>query len=145
MVRILDEAIDLLKLQVNAWCRNMRHAIKDEADLEKAIEKICETANEFGASPSEMRGLLSFIEKNRIEAIIKSVRKEKRFKISRKCDLQDEIVAKWVLSKYNSDSELSIELCRGNYIHVRGNDWNLFAFGYSALESSIYCWAEGRM
>lgn len=145
MERILDDAIDLLKTRVNAWCDNVRNTIKDETDLERAIEEICEAANGFGARVSEMGELLSFIEEKRIEAIIKSAKKEKKFKASKKYDLQNGVIAKWVLSKYNSDSELSIELCHENYIHVRGNDWNLFAFGYSSLDSAIYCWAEGRM
>lgn len=145
----LEMAIDLLIARINIWSDDIRDNIKNEKDLESAIEKICEAATKFGADISQISQLLSYIDAKRIEEIIESLKKKLGFAISKTKTLDNDIKAEWILRKKlrGKTSELTIQLYADNHIHVCSwtDDWNLLAYGYNTLKSAIISWAEGRM
>ena len=144
MENVLKSMKDFLIGQTTAWFNSVSTDIRNHEDFERAIEMICEAADKLGASAKEIGVLIPTIQEDRITAIIDNVKKEKRFRV-KKVKGKDDILVIWELSKYNSDNFVHVELMQANYIHVWGNDWNLFAYGYHTLESAIHCWTENRM
>jgi len=130
--------------QTTAWLNSLSTNIRNHEDFERAIETICEAADKLGASAKEIGTLIPTVQEDRITAIVDNVKKEKRFRV-KKVKGKDDILVIWELLKYNSDNFVHIELMQENYIHIWGNDWNFFAYGYHSLESAIHCWAENRM
>lgn len=145
--KILESAKSFLESKLNGWCDRIENDITDEKDFEVALESICEKARSFGASLLELSNFLYYIDADRIEGIIEKQKEEQSFSVSKTKELGDSLKAEWVLQKeiHGKMSELIIQLAPENYIRVYSltEDWNLFVFGYQALESAIVFWAEG--
>ncbi len=146
MKTYLEKAIILFKTTSASWIANIISKTSDKNALERAIELIVESSEFFGARPTEIGASIPPIDKDKIEAIICAVKKDRKFKAKRISQINDSlVVAAWELTKYNSSNKLVIELMHKNYVHICGNDYNLYAYGYFTLENSIKGWAKNRM
>ena len=145
MEHILQSINNLLSEKATTWHNNIRDNVKNQEDFERAIETLCEASHNLGVSELEIGKLIPPIQEDRIDTVIQSIKKGRKFQVKKKDKTSTDILAECELTKYNSNNFLYIELKKENYIHICGNDWNLFAYGYFTLSNAIKGWAAGRI
>ena len=83
MKTYLDKATILFKTTSASWIGNIISKTSDKNALERAIELLAESSEFFGASPTEIGASIPPIDKDKIEAIICAVKKDRKFKAKR--------------------------------------------------------------
>ena len=146
---LFNQALILFRGECEKWCSELLANCNDDYCL--ATEKLCEAMyHTFSTPPERIKKVATYLNASRIEEIISSNRKVGKYRYASSTPYnKNEVSDEWVLAKkiQGERSELTIQLCSENYIHIDSptDSWNLIAYSYSTLENVIMGWAEGLM
>ena len=127
-----NQAIILFREECEKWCSGLLARCNN--DYCQAAEKLCQVMSYvFFTLPERMKNAAIDLNASRIEQIIISARKVSKFRYSTSIPYnKNEVSNEWVLTKnlHGKQSELTIEFCTENYIHICSwtDCWDLFAY-----------------
>ena len=146
---LYEQALDLFNEECEKWCSELLTRCNN--DYEMAITELCQTMhNAFHTTSDRINEINIRLVASKIEQIVMSAGRffDYQYSSSKRFD-KNNVLNEWILRKRfgSKFSELTIQLCTENYIHVCSwtENWNLFAFNYETLESAIVSWADGHM
>ena len=146
---LFNQAFVLFREEYEKWCAELLANCNN--DYCQVTEKLCQVMHDaFHTPPEKMKNVATYLNASKIEQVISSLSKTSKFRYSSSVPYdKNEVSDEWVLTKIirEKKSELTIQLCTENYIHICSwtCQWNLLAYSYSTLENAIMAWADGLM
>ncbi|MBO4216706.1 MAG: hypothetical protein J5940_02045 [Clostridia bacterium] len=146
---IFSKALELFREECEKWCAGLLDNCNN--DYCQATEELCRVMHDrFFTPPERIKDIATYLNATKIEQVVSSLSKDSKFRYSSSIPYyKNEVSDEWVLTKSlkGKRSELTIQLCFENYIHICSwtDDWNLIAYCYRTLEDAIVAWAEGHM